>query len=45
MYKGMITRPHSVDHSDIDYISRLTFLEHIRVVLISKCLSLFLSCD
>ena len=34
MYISMITLPHSVDHSDLDSISRLTSLVHIRVVLI-----------
>ena len=33
MYECVITFPHSVDHGDLDSITRLTSLEHIRVVL------------
>ena len=33
MYKGMITLPHSVDHSDLDSISILTSFVYIKVVL------------
>ena len=37
--------PHSVGHNDLDSISRLTSLVHIRVVLIGYCSSLILNCD
>ena len=39
MYQCVITFPHSVDHGDLNSITRLTSLEHIRVVLIGKWLS------
>ena len=45
MNKSIITLPQNMDHSDLDYISRLTSLVHIRVVLIGKCSSLILNCD
>ena len=32
MYISIITLPHSVDHSDLDSISRLTSLVYLRVV-------------
>ena len=41
----MIMLSHSVDHSDLDSISRLISLVYIRVVLIGKCSSLILDCD
>ena len=34
--------PHSVGHNDLDSISRLTFLVHIRVVPIANARVLFL---
>ena len=39
VYECVIALPHSVDHSDLDSISRLTSLVYIRVVLIGKFLS------
>ena len=34
MYQCVINFHHSVDHGDLDSITRLNSLEHIRVVLI-----------
>ena len=34
MYQCVIIFPHIVEHGDVDSITRLTSLEHIRVLLI-----------
>ena len=39
MYECVITFPHSVDHGDLDSITRLTSLDHIRIGLIGSWLS------